>query len=278
MLPLMVIGLSRCLGQAPDSISGYSYRDVTTSIAPYTYYSSMEFHADGTYVTRVLIDGRNVQGIASYDPLLSGSFSYTKQTSSTASIVLNPTTGVEETLELTFTDNLDGSVSRGLGFYLTGSFYLSAPASGANTSLINVSTLLTVKQGTPATIGFVVSGSQVREFLVRVVGPSLTPFGVSSPAPNPEYALIGQSYSFPAMPGQSRGLPNTYTGTGWSATPDEAATISAEAIRAGAFPLIVGSNDKSDVFLLPPGAYTVVVSPSSSSAEGVVLIEVYEIH
>ncbi len=280
LIPLLI---ASCMGQgfaqAPDSVSGYSYRDITTSIAPYTYYNSLEFHADGTYATRALIYGSTVRGDGSYYPLVNGMFTYLKQGLNNASITLSPTGGAAETLILTFTDNLQGSVTRGpSSIQSSGSFYLSPPSTNVSTSLVNVSTLVSVHQGASVTIGFVVTGTQVREFLVRVVGPSLAQFGVGSPAPNPVYSLFGQSSSFPAMPGETRPPPYTTLGGGWSFSPDQAATISAEITRAGAFPLTIGSSDKSDVFLLSPGAYTVAVSPSSNSSEGTVLIEVYEIH
>lgn len=281
--PLIILILIFCcyrdgFGQAPDSISGDSYRDATSSIAPFVYYNSMEFHSDGTYATRALMIAATVQGVGSYSPLVNGTFIYSKQSQSEASIILSPANGISETLSLSFSIDLGGSVSRGSSDAArSGNFSLSPPANGASTSLINVSTLVTVRQGNPVTIGFVIGGTKIREFLVRAVGPSLSSFAVTSPAPNPVYSLIGQSASITPMPGATREGLFPSSGDGWSDTQAQASTIAAETARAGAFPLSVGSNDKADIYLLSPGGYTVIVSPPSSASEGTVLIEAYEV-
>jgi hypothetical protein len=267
------------LAQAPDSIAGCTYRDVTSSVAPYVYYDSLDFHSDGTYVTRALIYASTVWGNGTYSTPTNGTYTYARQGSNEASITLNPTTGVGNagyTLTLSFTDNLTGTVTRSFGG-ISGSFYLSQSTPNASTSLTNVSTLVSVRQGNPVTVGFVVGGSQVHEFLVRAVGPSLALFGVDAPAMNPVYSLVGRTSSFTSMPGEYTPPGTSIQGVGWSTTPDQLATVAAETVRAGAFPLSVGSNDKSDVFLLFPGSYTVVVNASSAASAGTVLIEVYEV-
>jgi hypothetical protein len=219
-----------------------------------------------------------VQGVGSYSPLVNGTFVYAKQSPSESSIILNPASGDPETLSLSFSNKSEGSVSRGLsGAARSGNFSLSPPANGEGTSLVNVSTLVTVRQGNPVTIGFVVGGTEIREFLVRSVGPSLSTFAVASPAPNPVYSLVGQTGSITPMPGAAREGLFPSSGDGWSGAPAQASTIAAETARAGAFPLSVGSNDKADIYLLSPGAYTVVVNPTSSASEGAVLVEAYEI-
>ena len=40
---------------------------------------------------------------------------------------------------------------------------------------------------------------------------------------------------------------------------------------------MTGSNDKAEVILLNPGAYTITVSPTDPTGEGAELIEVYEV-
>ena len=114
--------------------------------------------------------------------------------------------------------------------------------------------------------GFVIGGTALwREILVRAVGPSLAQFGINNYAANPMYVLNG-AYSLPGENGQ-----------GWSATPGSSATITVESSRAGAFPLAQGSNDKADIFLLAPGAYTITVNPTDPSGVGAELVEVYEV-
>jgi hypothetical protein len=279
VVPILVFCCCRhSFGQAPDTISGDSYRDATGSIAPFVYFNAMEFHSDGTYTTRALMIAATVQGVGSYSPLVNGTFIYNKQSPSEASIILNSSSGISETLSLSFSKNLEGSVSRGpSGASRSGDFSLSPPPNGASTSLINISTLVTVRQGNPVTIGFVIGGSKIREFLIRAVGPSLSSFAVASPASDPVYSLIGQSASITPMPGAAREGLFPSLGDGWSGAPQQASTIAAEAARAGAFPLSIGSNDKADIYLLSPGAYTVIVNPPSSASEGTVLIEAYEV-
>ncbi|HZZ20637.1 MAG TPA: hypothetical protein VFE25_14775 [Opitutaceae bacterium] len=268
----------RAHGQAPDTIVGDSYREITTSIAPFITYDALDFHADGTYTTRLFTVAATVQGLGSYYSLLNGTFVYNKLSATEASIILNPTNGNSETRMLSFSSSLGGSISKDAGeVAFRGTFNLSPPASPAATSLINVSTLVAARKGSPVTVGFVVGGGQIREFLIRVVGPSLASFAVSSPAAVPVYSLVGQSSTVFPMPGAIRAGLFPASGDGWSVDPVGVAAITAETTRAGAFPLPIGSRDKSDLYLLSPGAYTIVVSPQSSSSEGNVLIEAYEV-
>ena len=110
-----------------------------------------------------------------------------------------------------------------------------------------------------------------REILVRAVGPSLAQFGINNYAANPVY-LLNSNFG---VPGEN--TPGQNPGTGWSETAASMATIAAENTRAGAFPLIQGSNDKADIFLLAPGAYTITVNPTDPTQVGAELIEVYEV-
>jgi hypothetical protein len=266
------------LAQAPASLGGYSYRDNTYRAGLGSYWNALEFHTDGTYTTRALISLDPVAAKGVYSAPLGGSYTYAVTSASQASVTLNPSAAPQEQLSLSFSDTANGTVSRiRSGLAYTGNFSTTPTNGGTATSLLNVSTLLTVQPGSSATIGFVVGGNQLREYLIRAVGPSLSTFGVSSFATNPIYQLNGVVGNF-ALPGEQQILPAGAAGSGWSATTASTTTLAAEAVRVGAFPLAAGSSDKADIWLLPPGAYTVVVSPTGSGSAGQCLIEVYEVH
>ena len=112
----------------------------------------------------------------------------------------------------------------------------------------------------------------MREVLIRAIGPSLAQFGINDFAPNPSYTISNIT-----PPNTSPLLLPGGAGQAWAATSAAGATILAEGQRAGAFPLVENSNDKADVVLLSPGAYTITVNPTSADGEGTELIEVYEV-
>jgi len=282
LLGLLVVGISQSFGQAPSSIGGFTYRDDAhfTSIRS-EIYTSLEFHADGTYVTRASILVSYVSATAVYAMPVGGSFTYVAQSTNQAAITLTPASGSPEVLNLTFSDLSNGSVNRGetLGMGYTGNFSIAPTGNGSGTALVNISSLGVALQGGSSTIGFVVGGTQLQEFLVRSVGPALSTYGVTAPAANPVYSLRGGAAGNWNWPGEVQGgeIPTPGLGVGWSATAASSATLTAETTRAGAFPLALGSNDKADIFILSPGAYTIVVAPQSLSAAGANLIEVYQI-
>jgi hypothetical protein len=133
------------------------------------------------------------------------------------------------------------------------------------TQLINLSTLATAGAGNSTLIaGFVLSGSQSTQVLVRAVGPGLTAYGVSNPLALPTLTVTGGG-----------GTLLLGTNTGWSSGSSAAtAALTAAMTATGAFPLKVGSADSAVLVNLPPGAYTAqVTGPSGSSASA--LVEVY---
>ncbi len=268
-----------CRAQAPSSIAGYSYRDQTYRTSLDLYQNAIEFHSDGTYISRALINIQPVVEAGTYAAPTNGTYSYTSAGSSQATVTLNPTGGPAQSLSLTFTDAANGTVSRPFnGITYTETFSATPTAGSGALSLLDISTLVTVQQGSSATIGFVVGGTQTREFLIRCVGPSLSSFGVGGLSANPTYQLSASGKP-PAyvMPGETGGLRSPAGATGWSATAASTATISAEAARVGAFPLLSGSSDKADVWLLAPGAYTIYVNPVDAINAGSCLVEVYEV-
>jgi len=170
---------------------------------------------------------------------------------------------------LTFSSATAGVLNGGtLQFSNSGSFSISLTGGTESArALLNISTLAFVNQGMPVTVGFVLGGSQSREVLIRAVGPSLAQFGLTNFAPNPTYLLSPSSNSLEGpvpintttdYPGESPAAPgDPHKPVGWSATAASASTLAAESFRAGAFALLQGSNDKADIFLLGPGAYTI---------------------
>lgn len=150
------------------------------------------------------------------------------------------------------------SSNRGTGGTAAGTFYLSpsVPPTGAG----NVSTRGLVSASHPMTAGFVIEGSQNRWVLVRAVGPSLAPFGVTDAIGDPQATVFSGS--------QVRGTLSV-----WSIDPNLVPGYEAIFALAGAFPLASGSADCVGLFELPPGAYT--IQGNSGAAEGEILLEVY---
>lgn len=279
---------SLAFAQAPDSIAGFTYREDTSWVSIRDgIVDSLDFQSDGTYNTRLLMHVDYVNEITKYTTPLSGSFTYTKIATNQAAIVLTPSTGSADQLTLNFSDSTGGNVSRNAQGATTSNSYIGRfsllPTGGSGTTrgLVNISALISVKQGTPATIGFVVGGTQLREFLIRAVGPTLSSFGVGGVSENPVYTLREVSGNFSSElsypPPGEHGIFGNHLPVSWSASSAGTSTIAAESNRVGAFALAQGSNDKADVFLLYPGAYTIVVNPPDSSSEGAELIEVYEV-
>lgn len=106
--------------------------------------------------------------------------------------------------------------------------------------------------------GFVVGEGAPKKILVRAIGPSLVPFGVSGVLDRPVITLFN-----------AQGTQLT-SNAGWADA--DAATMTS----VGAFPLPSGSRDAAIVTTLSPGAYTAQVT-TAGSTPGVALIEVYDV-
>lgn len=129
--------------------------------------------------------------------------------------------------------------------------------------MLNTSTRASVTGDQPAITGFVVGGTKSRWVLVRAVGPTLAQFAVTDALSLPKLSIQGQgNTSFGAS--DERG-----TRPEWSAGFDAAFKLS------GAFPLRAGSADGASLMLLPPGAYTALVTSGSGQSAGTILNEVY---
>jgi len=130
-------------------------------------------------------------------------------------------------------------------------------------SLINISTRAQVGTGGNILIpGFVVSGNDPIQLLIRADGPALAQFGVAGALAQPQLTVYN---------GQTVVASNT----GWSSGTN-AAQIASAAASAGAFALAPGSADCALLLSLPGGAYTVQVSGVNNST-GVALAEIYQL-
>ncbi len=134
-------------------------------------------------------------------------------------------------------------------------------AAGAS-RLVNTAVRARVGGGFPALIpGLVIPPGDPVPVLIRAVGPGLAPFGVTDRLARPTLRLLS-------------GQATIATNTRWHTAPN-AATIRATAAAVGAFPLAEGGDDSALLVTLPPGAYTLQLTPSDGGA-GIVLAEVYE--
>jgi hypothetical protein len=280
LVAVLLIGIGSALGQAPASIAGLTFRSFYQSppLSVSQYAVSVDFSGDGTYSTR-LSTGGIYGGQSLYRMPATGTYTYTVISPSQATLICNPPIILGVLPPLDFANASQGTiiVSNDPISPFSISFVLT-PTSGAASgrAILNTSCLFTAKQGQPITLGFVIGGAAPwREILIRAIGPSLKQFGITNFAADPVYALANARLVLPSLPGET--LPFGGDGKGWSATLESAATVAAENARAGAFSLGSGSDDKADVLLVSPGAYTITVNPTTPSGEGVELIEVYEV-
>jgi hypothetical protein len=146
----------------------------------------------------------------------------------------------------------------GIPYYIVG----NAPEANVG-NVVNLSTRGTVGTGsTPTLVGGFVIADQWRRVLIRAVGPSLAPFGVTDAVANPALQLFRGNLSF-------------YFNSDWGQRPD-ADELARVAAAAGAFPLPPGSKDAALLVELPPGNYTAsVTSESTPATGGTALLEIY---
>lgn len=132
---------------------------------------------------------------------------------------------------------------------------------------LNLSTRGLVRSGEGLLIGgVVVRGPGPKQLLIRAVGPTLGSFGVGSTLADPVLNVFSGDRVLAAN--DDWGTPAT-----GAATP---AAIAAAAASVGAFALPSGSRDAAMLITLPAGGYTLQVT-GKASAEGVILLEVYEV-
>ncbi len=134
---------------------------------------------------------------------------------------------------------------------------MPAPTTG---QLRNVSSRMRVVEGDvnrALIAGFVVSGPKAKRVLLRGIGPALRGFGVDGTLPDPRLELYSSAGKL------------VTDNDNWAGS--ETSTVAA---AVGAFSLSPGARDSAVTVTLPPGAYTLVVSPNGG--EGVALAEIYD--
>jgi hypothetical protein len=127
--------------------------------------------------------------------------------------------------------------------------------------LVNVSARTQVGTGADILIcGFTIGGTTSKTLLIRAIGPSLAPFGVTGVLADPKLELFHDGALIDGNDnwGGTTALSNTFS-------------------SVGAFALSGESKDAALVVTLPPGSYTAQVSGVGSTT-GVALVEVYDAH
>lgn len=127
----------------------------------------------------------------------------------------------------------------------------------ATPRVINLSVLKPIGSG--LTAGFVLGGTTDVTVLVRVIGPTLSGFGVANFAVDPRMEL-------------RTGERVVASNNDWAG----ASALAAAFTQVGAFALTGDSKDAALLTTLAPGSYTVEVS-AAAGATGAVLVEVYEV-
>jgi uncharacterized delta-60 repeat protein len=139
------------------------------------------------------------------------------------------------------------------------------PQVGAQFSrLANISARTAAGTGSQTlAVGFVTQGPGDKTMLLRGIGPSLAPFGVTGYLADPELSLFDGSGNL------------QLTNDNWGMSRDGGAAIAAAAAQVGAFPLAGGSLDAAALATLSPGSHTFEVY-GSGAGTGVALAEAYD--
>jgi hypothetical protein len=126
------------------------------------------------------------------------------------------------------------------------------------TQLINLSTRVRVESGEGVAIaGFIVSGTVPKNVIVRALGPSLAPLGVSGTLNATSLELYNSASHLLA------------SNTGWTTSADQQAII-ASGLPPG------DTRESAIIRSLPPGAYTAIVRGVGGQM-GVALVETYDL-
>ncbi len=138
--------------------------------------------------------------------------------------------------------------------------YASSPAGSGPSRLANASARARAGTGEETLIaGFNLEGPSARPVLLRVIGPTLAPFGVTGALADPHLTLF-------------RGESVVGANDNWE---KNSGATAATFLPVGAFALPAGSKDAALFLYLSPGAYTVHAT-SVTGSPGIALIEVYD--
>lgn len=135
----------------------------------------------------------------------------------------------------------------------------SLPAASSTQSVLgNISTRLPVGTGDDAMIGgFIITGSQPKEVVIRGIGPSLAGFGIASPLADPTLQLRDSTGAV------------LIENDNWQDSPAQAAQLSG-------LNLALQNPKEAGIFAtLQPGAYTAILGGNNPAA-GVGLVEIYD--
>jgi hypothetical protein len=111
--------------------------------------------------------------------------------------------------------------------------------------------------------GFVLTGTQPHQLLIRGVGPALAGYGVNAALADPFLRVRDASGATVAL------------NDDWETNSNAGALREASTVL-GAFALASGGTDAALLLSLPPGSYTVELS-GMGAATGVGLLEIYEL-
>lgn len=281
---------------APNSISGIVLRD-SGGIASLRvlWEHTIIFGEDGSYTFVKSLSASTLDRNWSVDmPPEDGTYSYAKTGEFTGIVTFSDRSvnrvywgPVQETLPIASIASLtlDFNAASSLGGDAGGEFVHSVGGRGTfsitklsvlhREPLPNVSMRGVVSGERPLIVGFVLRGD-ARDVLIRVVGPSLTSFGVSQPWANPRFDIYrsGSSSSIGGAPGPRRDAIAYYDD--WSSDGSAVNGLRRLFVRTGAFPLESGSRDAVGVTpRFAPGAYTIVCTPLGNDVGGEAVVEVY---
>jgi hypothetical protein len=134
-----------------------------------------------------------------------------------------------------------------------------SPSPTPASQTLNLSTRMRVQTGENVGIGgFIITGTAPKHLLLRAIGPSLVPFGISNVLADPVMELHGP------------GAFVTITNDNWQDDPAQVPAIQATGIAP--------ANDLESAIdaTLAPGAYTAIVRGNNATS-GVALVEVYDL-
>jgi glycerophosphoryl diester phosphodiesterase len=130
-------------------------------------------------------------------------------------------------------------------------------------SPVNISLRGRATPTSPLIGGFVVPAGTSQTLLVRGIGPALAQYGINEPLRDPMLRIY-----------DSKGVVVAENDDWWDG--EDATLIRNRSIEAGAFKIATG-REAGMLVTLTPGAYTAVLSDTSTSRSGVGLLEIYAI-
>jgi hypothetical protein len=256
----------------PTVLTGLVYRDGTaiTSIRSWEQ-QSLRFPSSSTFESQLRWRGSLIaKNFSEYADPISGTYTYEQISPREFRLLTTDAKRGATEFILTFETDSSGTVKGPQNSI--GEFSLRAQPDDAHRSLANVSTRVVAQPGVPIVVGFVITGKEPRDVLIRIVGPGLELFGIKDPWKTPSFRLPNHHDA-----GSVGNDVFTLRTKSWSATDAARETNQRAFARTGAFPLEVGSGDLSDVVRVRPGVQSVVITPEAADPGGTVLIEVYEL-